>query len=663
MKRILLLSTLLILSLVTFCQTAPQYTMTSKGYTIEGRVVKGSGYITLKSYLPDGNMLYDSTRMDKKGKFSFVGHTQTPIPATLTINGKKEYRIYLEPNMQMKIQIDKKKEFPTIKDAPLTTRWYSIVTPQQDEDNDVYLARLDNWALTHPEDIFSSDLMASYLSYYWDYEQLSKHLNVLKNNGTKTYYYTHLRLREEQLDNIKVSSLAPNIVLKDLNRKQVALADIRAKSKYVLIDFFASWSNEYKELVPNLLTIYKAYNKKGFDIYSVCLDRSEMDWKQTVKQYRMSWTNVSDLQMWDSKPVKDYMVKSIPYNVLIDNTGKIIATNLTMAKLKNTLSDLLDHQAYNIAGNIAGITEGTATLELLLKDGAKQKFTSRINNGNFAFTGELDRVCMAILDLPVKDGQLSFFMGNDNITITGEKQHLNLVKVQGSSSQDGFLSLANSCNNKANPMQCLMDYVNDNPSSIYSPFILSSYLYPYLTEAEINEILNSFSGQAKDMFQYALLVKELKTTNEQKDALTNKAKDFTLFTVDDQEVNLSNQLAFSEYTLLYFWASWDNISRSKNLDYVRLSKNYTKTKRLNIITISLDDNKYAWRRAIEEDAMENLTNLSDLKRWSSACVKAYDLKTIPYNILLDRHGNIIGQNLSIEEISSLVPYRQYTKKK
>ena len=651
MKKIFLF---IIMVFAGFVGLSQQYVMTSKGYTINGLVEKGSGYVTLRRYLRDGNELYDSARMDKKGRFVFRGYTEVNIPALITVNGKKEYRVYLEPSMNMELAINNKKETPKIKNGNETMRWYSIITPERQEDNGVYLARLENWALNHPEDIFSSDIMASYLSYYWSFDELQRHLNVLKGEGSKTYHYIHLRNRQKDLKDIAVGKKCPEIALKDIKGKKVSLNSLTRNKKYVLLDFWASWSEKYKDNVPNLLTIYKNYYKKGFDIYSVSLDKSETDWKKAIEDYNMSWTNVCDLKMWESHAVEDYMVKSVPYNVLIDNKGMIVAQNLTMEQLNTLLSSRLDHQSYNIAGNIKGITEGTARLELLLEGGKKKNYSTRINNGNFAFTGEVEKTCMAMIDLPVKDGTISFFMGNDNINISGEARHLEQVKIKGSASQDGFLNIASTCNNQTNPMQCLMKYVNDNPSSIYSPFILSNYLYPYLEEKDRNEAVNNLYGDAKTMFQYTLLKQQQAEENSSKDIYSDKAKDFTILNLDNKEIELYNEIMFYKYTLVTFWASWDNMSRIKNLEYLKLYNNYAKKDKFNIISVSLDDNKYSWQQAVNEDGMNKWENVSDLKRWSSSVVRLYDLKSIPYNMLLDKNGNILGKNLTTDEIISII---------
>ena len=651
MKKIFAFLVLIVFSLQIFAQ---QYVMTSKGYTIEGEISKGVGYATLRTFLADGNELLDSVWMDKKGRFTFRGYTEEAIPALLNINGKKTYRIYIEPSANIEIEINAKKGKFEVKNSPLTTKWYSIVDPQGIEDNEVYLARLENWAMNNPEDIFSPDIMSSYLAYKWGYEDLYKHLNVLKGKATKCYYYFHLRKREEKLSNLAMGKSVPTIRSTDVNKKTADLNRVIRQNKYTLIDFWASWCEECRERTQKLSAIYNTYNPKGFDIYMVSLDDNLKDWKTAVKEDNITWTTVCDTKKWSSEAVTSYMIKAIPDNVLVDSEGKIIARNLDPNELRQELGTLLDNPGYTITGRIEGISEGVVTLTLLKENQQKETFTTRIKNNEFVFSGSVERVCMGMIDLPIKEGNVSFFMGNDNIKISGKKRDLNSLKIEGSQTEDDFAEIARRCNNKKNPMQCLSDYVRNNPTSIYSPFIISSYLYPYMSESDRNEAVNSLDGEAKHMYQYSLLKQEQKTEQDSKDQQTNKAKDFVLKNLQGEDVTLYHYVQTNDYTLVMFWASWDNISRNRNLDYVRFYNNYKKAAQFSMISVSLDDNKVQWENAVRTDGLDKWENVSDLQRWSSSVVKLYDLQTIPSNMLLDKQGNILGKDLSLDEIARII---------
>ena len=124
-KKLISLVFAILFTFVGYSQTIPF----GKGYVINGEVKNTyEGFVTLRSYFRDGNERVDTAFVENK-KFTFRSPISEAIPALLTINGMREFRIYLEPTTY-EIKIDAKQvSKTTIKGSKWTDEWNKVTTP------------------------------------------------------------------------------------------------------------------------------------------------------------------------------------------------------------------------------------------------------------------------------------------------------------------------------------------------------------------------------------------------------------------------------------------------------------------------------------------------------------------------------------------------------
>jgi len=172
-----------------------------------------------------------------------------------------------------------------------------------------------------------------------EFETLDQIVSLVEKNYPNSGYAQGYINKIKQMKTTAIGSVAPEISFPNPEGTNVALSSLRGK--YVLIDFWASWCGPCRKENPNVVRLYNQYKNKGFDIYGVSLDKDKKAWINAIAQDQLAWTHVSDLSMWSSPVVAQYGFSGIPFTVLIDKEGKIIAKGLRGEELEQKLAALM----------------------------------------------------------------------------------------------------------------------------------------------------------------------------------------------------------------------------------------------------------------------------------------------------------------------------------
>jgi thiol-disulfide isomerase/thioredoxin len=187
----------------------------------------------------------------------------------------------------------------------------------------------------------------SSISAYVIYDRFSQYANIEKEGEFYDMLASKARESEYGLLIAESQSIAkksaigvkPEFSMEDTEGIMVSFEDY--KGKYVLVDFWASWCGPCRKENPNLVSAYKKYKSKGFDIIGVSLDDKRDPWLAAIKKDGLKWTNLSDLKGWKSGAVDSFGIKVVPTSFLLDPDGKIIAKNLRGEALEDKLAELL----------------------------------------------------------------------------------------------------------------------------------------------------------------------------------------------------------------------------------------------------------------------------------------------------------------------------------
>ena len=150
------------------------------------------------------------------------------------------------------------------------------------------------------------------------YFMVAKNTNALTLDD-KNELMVSLRKKFPEAMNTK----APELTMADPLGKKISISQF--KGKYILLDFWASWCAPCRAENPNVVAAFNKFKNRNFTILGISLDENAEAWKKAIQDDGLTWQHMSDLKGWATPAVQMYQFEGIPYNVLIDTDGNIIA--------------------------------------------------------------------------------------------------------------------------------------------------------------------------------------------------------------------------------------------------------------------------------------------------------------------------------------------------
>ena len=313
----------------------------------------------------------DTLKVNKRGKFNAVYFLEPNIYA-LTFTNNKTIQLAIDKGQHIKIvgnDLENLKisgsldtqlliDYEAFRKKSLKTLVTSVrnkikkLKKEQNNENEITKLRtleVENYKI-HLDQLteFIQEKMGTSIAIYptslrWNSENLP-----ILNKIVLDFESTHPNLaitkklfeRIELLKKISIGATISNIKMPNELNQIIQLDSI--KNKYTLIDFWASWCPPCRTESNLLNNLYKSNKNKGFEIYGISLDTNKERWLKALKSDNRTWINVSTLEGFKTKVSTEYAISSLPTNIIIDSEGKIIATNIHGAQLKEFIEKLFE---------------------------------------------------------------------------------------------------------------------------------------------------------------------------------------------------------------------------------------------------------------------------------------------------------------------------------
>jgi thiol-disulfide isomerase/thioredoxin len=119
--------------------------------------------------------------------------------------------------------------------------------------------------------------------------------------------------------------------------KELSAEQLFKRNKLTLVEFWASWCGPCRMELPKYYKLFKRYHSRGFGMVGVSLDTDYNKWVKAIQEDCLHIPHLSELQGDQAADAKRFGIVGIPANLLVDDSGQIVAVDISFPDLTRKL--------------------------------------------------------------------------------------------------------------------------------------------------------------------------------------------------------------------------------------------------------------------------------------------------------------------------------------
>lgn len=202
----------------------------------------------------------------------------------------------------------------------------------------------------NPNNMYSGDLLSEISNdTILSKEQIGELYEILNTEFQSPHSIKQIEFKAFPQYKIKSGESIYDFTLPSIENNLISTKNFRGQ--ILFIDFWASWCKPCRAQFPELKRINNDFKEKGLSILGVSIDQKKDEWLKAMEAEKPKWKNVIDIEGFSGELANKYGIFAIPYNVLVDEKGKVIGNDISLKQLRKVLDSLIINKK-TIANNV-----------------------------------------------------------------------------------------------------------------------------------------------------------------------------------------------------------------------------------------------------------------------------------------------------------------------